>query len=446
MVVRELNQVEAAAAELWREDDAPSSLAAAYSHNQIIALRTGKEADWEKWARAKARNAKLAEQTEKLAALLESEGIEAHRKSDVAMVGLVTGVEIRMGDYRPIRFLPLVAQRERRPMKAALEYFLSQKNRYGKYTRYLVVSSGSAVPAFGEFKARHQKHTRDISRVASAADKEFGVEFLGRFTENTRKRRGSDELHSYNIHSNVLVCPRQKLTKQRWSEFLSWLHTEIPNVSIRDNGIIQSVEEIVKYMIKPDELTDITSSEAAWLYHQTLKARFMAPMGEFRAFIKQSAEQRIKYVRDPQNPKRLAPVEKEIRGTREDKPLTTTPKTPEQHILGTTTPQPIATPWTEPYVIIQNTKEHRSASTRYRLEVMQTAARRLWDAAGAPTPEKALRLADAALTGRTISLGKARRRRAFNLDTCSVTVPAVEMNRASTPPPDIQNPPNTEAA
>ncbi|WP_281829302.1 hypothetical protein [Lactobacillus amylolyticus] len=442
----ELNQVQAAAADLWREDDAPSSLAAAYSHGQVIALRTGKEADFQKWSEAKLRNKRLADQTENLAKLLESEGISARRNSDIAMVGLVTGEVIPMGDYRPVRFLPLVAQRERRPIKNALEFFLSQKNRYGKYTRYLVISSGVATPAFGDFKKRHQKHARDISRLAHESDKEFGVEFIGRFTEYTRKQRGNDVLHSYNQHSNVLICPRQKLTKQRWKEFLAWLHREIPNVSIRDNGRIESVEEIVKYMIKPDDLEDITSAETAWLFEETMKCRFTAPMGGFRDFVRQSHDQRIKYIRDPKNPKRLAPVEKEVRHKKEDKPLTTTPKTIEQHILGTTTPQPIATPWTEPYVIIQNIKEARSAATRYRLEVMQTAARRLWNQAGAPAPAKALEIASAAIHGRTISLGKARRRRAFNLDTCSVTVPGSAPNQASTPPPNIENPPDADAA
>jgi len=390
----------------------------------MIEAKTGGEVDADGWRDGVRRTARLNEQSASLAAALERCGISAYSDNDVTLVGLVTGEKRRLESYRPIRFIPSVAQRERKKYKAALEYFLQKTPGY-EYARYIVINDGDPIPAFGDLRREHMSRARKISKFASIARKDWGVETIFRGTEYTRKIRGDDDYYSYHLHNNLLLKPGW-YDPQKWEDFLRWANRFF-DYGFGDNGRVKKVEEIVKYMIKPDDLDGISDEEISWLYHETFKARFVSLMGDFRQFFKTLTDDRLKVLRAPGAKKQkggLVLVKKEYH-PKKDAPATDQERGISMNWLGTTTAMPAFSPFCEPCALIQNLGE-RPETGFHELEKEWTQwARHLWDEAGAPEPEKAVALGRALMAGDNVqSISKARSKRdSYRVHTYSVTVP-----------------------
>lgn len=395
-----------------------------HTHYSMIEAKTGGEVDADGWREGIRRTSRLNEQSASLADALERSGISARSDNDVTLVGLVTGEMRRLESYRPIRFIPSVAQRERKKYKSALEYFLPNFRGY-EYSRYWTITNGLPIYAFGDLRKAHQRRARQISKFASKARQFWGVEVIFRATEYTRKIRGNDQIHSYHLHNNLLLKPGW-YDPQKWEDFLMWAN-DFFSGGVTDNGRVRSVEEIVKYMIKPDDLMGISDEEVAWLYHETFKARFVAPMGDFKDFFKTLTEDRLKVLRAPGAKKAkggLVLVKKEYHPKRES-PATDQERGVSMNWLGTTTAMPAFSPFCEPCALVQNLGE-RPATGFHETEAEWTRwARHLWDEAGAPEPEKAVALGRALMSGDNVqSISKARLKRdSYRVHTYSVTVP-----------------------
>ena len=411
-----------------------------WTHNAVIAHRTGKEVDFEEWQVERERSVKIEEQTEIIARKLEEAGVSAYSGNDIVMVGLVTGVELPVGKYRPIRMLPLVAQRERRNMRNALEYFL-KTTRYGRYARYAVFTAPEPVPVFGPLKAVTAALARRISKWASEVCPKYDIEVLFRGMEVTRKVRGVDTQYSYHRHANVLYCPTRRIRKSEWSAFLRETHDYFDGWW-KDCRRLESVDEILKYAFKPDEIVAAGVEEVKWLYDETLKTRTAETLGPLRLFRRQSEEERVKFLRDPEGSGAIVKVTKSTRAVRSDdeKPVDTWDDELETgHLLTTTCPAPLATPWLEPFVLIQNRKAGLLREAAHDFEVMQIAARRVWDENGAPSPSVALAKASALIAGAAlVSLEKRRKRKQFKVHTRSVTVCDGFSDRHNSDPPVIR--------
>lgn len=402
-----------------------------WSHNAVIAHRTGKEVDFEDWQVEREQSVKIEEQTEVIARKLEAAGVSAYSGSDTVMVGLVTGTELPVGKYRPIRMLPLIAQRERRNMRNALEYYL-KTTRYGHYARYAVFTAPQPVPAFGPLKKVTAALARRISKWASEVCSKYDIEVLFRGMEATRKIRDVDVLHSYHRHANVLYCPTRRLSKKEWAAFLRETHEYFDGLW-KDCGRLVSVDEVLKYAFKPDEIMFASPEELKWLYEETFKTRTAETLGSLRVFRNKAEEERVKFLRDPEGSGAIVKVTKATRTRRtEERPVEFEyeDKEPTAHLLTTTCPVPLATPWLEPFVVIQNRKAGLLREAAHDLEVMQIAARRVWDENGAPAPDVALAKASALIAGAAlVSLDKKRRKRNFTVHTRSVTVPSDDGGR-----------------
>lgn len=397
-----------------------------HTHYSMIEAKTGGEVDADGWRDGIRRNEKLQKQSAALADALERRGIKARSDNDVTLVGLVTGEQRRLESYRPIRFLPTVAQRERKKYKNALEFLLTDTSEYS-YVRFCVINEGLPIRAFGDLRKAHQERSRKISKFSSIADRVWGVEVILRATEYTREQRGDDKFFSYHLHNNVLLRPRWYSPK-KWKKFLRWAKAYFNN-GFGDNGKVRSVEEIVKYMIKPDSLDGICDYEVEWLYQETFKARFLAPMGSFREFMGMLHDDKLKVLRAPGRNKekgRLTLVKKEYHPKR-DAPDTDRPEGVSMNWLGTTTAMPAFSPFCEPCALVQNMGSRPAPGFDQVHGEWKAWAKSLWDEAGAPEPAAAVALGRALMAGDNVqSISKARQKKAsasYRVHTYSVTVP-----------------------
>ncbi len=360
--------------------------------------------DPERWIERDQADAKLREQTAVLADILEAQGISARLDDEIAFVGLVTGRVDRMESYRPIRFLPAVAQRERRPVLNALRYF-HRKEHHGKYLRMMVVTAGQRVPLYGDLRETIQGLSRRISRWANEARDRFDVEILFRGTEFT-----IDADQTFHVHANVLYAPMHKLSKRRFRKFMRWSHGRLGRKHMRDCGRLAKPEEAIKYPFKPGDLDNLIADPKAivWLYEQTRRLKMVQPMGpfaEFRADLEASREKVVSLptARGPQ----LHRVRKKMRGgpfgkksvpSSDDDPA-------ENRIVAETLPQHRGSPYAESYILVQNftatPKTDFGADALDEIRGRRKDHLKYWDWNGAPDPETALAFADGLRATRT---------------------------------------------
>lgn len=348
------------------------------SHEGALAANTGRTHGDQAWEEGRERQVLLRQQTERLAALLEEAGIHTRLPSDVWMVGDVTGGVERAESWRAIRFLPLVAQRDRRPVASALKLWL----RTARYVRYAVVTSGERVPLGGDLKARQAEHTANIRRWSSEASERYGVELLLRATEYTVNDEG------VHLHSNIAYRLARPLPSPVWAEFLSWSRGRL-QAHWKDCGQLRDADEVVKYCVKPAELDRLDGDQVAWLFEQTYRAKMVQPLGGFADWLRGLERDRLKvaqvYGADGKSRFRLV-----TKMEREPSTGTGGGQAGENVICGRTLPQARWCPWSEPVSLVMGyTNAPTTADGVRRLALLrarQAEARTWWDANGAPDP------------------------------------------------------------
>lgn len=408
---------------------------------------------WE-WATSKKRRAELDEQTEALAALLEEAGIQSRGESDVVAISAVTGIVTPLVPYRPVRFLPSVANRDRRPMLNALRYWIEQEAEHPEYMRYAVVTAGEPVPAFGDLRGSLQSLARKISKWAHEAREIYDIEvhFRGsEFTRKTAEERGlsgyDPETVLYHPHANILMEPKHKLPKDgplSWDAFLKWSHDYL-DAHWQDCGRVQDVRELVKYVVKPGDLLGgqkpINADETRWLYETLFRLNLAQPMGEFKEFYSDLAKKGVKVVRVKNKNNeggKLRLVKKATKFDHSEKKQIERDEDEQAEvshngkaaniILGVTLPTWSNTPWAEPSILVQNYNPRcvsRRASERLiEIEYERYHARECWDASGAPDPSVALHIAQQWASKEGFNVKPFRRAAggSFNIYTSSLTV------------------------
>jgi len=383
----------------------------------ILAANTGWQQSPEQWRKASSRYQALASQTKRIALALESLGIRARLESDnVIDLGEVTGEFQTTENYRAIRFLPLIAQRERRPILNALRYF-HLHHALGKYLRYAVVTFGVRVPVFGDLRQSIQAGQRAISRWAHEADRDWNVAVLFRGIEFTVNLDRS--LHP---HANILYAPRQILSKERWSEFLSWTKRRLGGVIWKDCGRLEKPDEAIKYPFKPMELDILKRHDLAWLYHETKRLKLASPLRDFAEFRKELNKlgQKIVMV-NHKGGARLCRLRKSSRDNVERNKIDD--QVQENLILCRSAPQFRFGPYAQAVIRILNyTTEPKTILGRRRLEqinIYRNESRKFWDENGAPSPEIAIAVARGQANAKS---GEASKVRAFNVHTCRLSV------------------------
>lgn len=381
------------------------------STDDLLRLNTGWRADPEIWRRGQARRQVIREQTERIAAALESQGIRAHQLSPITALANVTGDKATEDGYRPICFLPSVAQREAGPVLKRLQYFLLHES--GRHVRYAVVTSGPRLTT--GLRSRIQELHRTVSRWAHESDKDWSVEVIFRRTEFTRDAAGT-----YHPHANVLYRPRARMSRTQWASFLAWSRRRLGAVW-HDAGGIRDLNEVVKYPFKPADVAAASAEELAWLYRETFRLKLSQPMGAFADFcrhldragekvasINRGGEVRLEIVARPK---------REMSG--EADPA----DEGENRILCRTAPSFRFGPYAQPITLLQNyTTSPRTVEGARRLAIIRAwnaEARVWWDRNGAPDPATARAVAAGQIAAHE---GEAARIAAIKVHTCSPTV------------------------
>lgn len=427
------------------------------THNSVLKSNSGWAIDPVAWARRAAAAAKLMEQNDRIAEALQRAGEDVIRPGGVTLISAVTNVIETQRVFRAVRFLPVVAARDRRPTVNGLKLFIHE-HPSARYFRYAVMTCAEPVPAFGDLRGAIQELSRRISSWAyevSTPDKNgecYDIEVLYRGIEFTRataverdaaaaergqpsdlsERYGADTV-LYHVHANVLYWPKRNIDKL-WPEFLRFTE-RFMDAHWRDNGKIEKVEEIVKYCSKPADTLAATDDELVWLYRQTQRLKICQPLGEFKEWMKELKKERKKVVRVHvgRGDGQLMRVKKGKRGgapdeddadddgnvieddeageDAPDKDFDDAPEPPPEKrqrlgdggpsaniVIGLTLPQWRHTPWAEPMIMVQNYDPLKlSTEDGADIREWQRQGRGWWDDAFAPPPEEALRVARMAI-------------------------------------------------
>lgn len=421
-------------------------------HTEAGNRNIGWELEARQWLAAKQRRAELEEQTERIADLLEAAGVQARLHTDVVAISAVTGLVTDLNAWRPIRFLPAVAARDRRPILNALRYWIDNEAERPDYIRYAVVTSGDLVPAFGGLRAALQDLARRVSKWAKKAREEYDVEVHFRGSEFTRKtaaERGLADRHPadlvlYHVHANVLFEPLRKLPAEgpgSWSEFLSWTRQEL-GAHWNDCGRVEDPREIVKYVVKPGELLEgeqpLQPKEAKWLHESLYRLNLAQPLGDFRMFYRSMRTNRLKAVRVRSERGTGGTIDLVQKGKkldhskREEREKESGGGCPKNLFIGVTMPMWQHTPWAEPMLLVQNYDPRpvgRAALERLQeIDFERMDARARWDKAGAPAPAVALSVASAWAQkgGLNVAPFRAARPAPYRVHTSRLTVPTQE--------------------
>lgn len=361
----------------------------ALSFEELLRRNIGWAQTPERWQEQRRRRQLLEAETACMADALEAEGIPVRlRNGDIVALGDVTGLVAPIECYRAIRFLPVIAQRDRRPMLNALRYY-QRHNPFGSYLRLAVVTSGKRLPLGGDLRERMQGLHRLISRFAHEARKPFGVEVVYRGTEFT-----VDPAIGFHVHTNLLYAPRGVLVGPRWQAFLSWAHRFF-GVHWCDNGRLVKPEEAIKYPFKPAELERLEGPALAWVYREIRGLKIAQPLGDFAQFWRALKHGRLKVllVDGPdgaklclvEKPKRPVPLGGSYRSRRRRSEAA-----PENEIICQIAPQSRFCPRAEPVTLVRNyTENPKTWEGLLRLEEIKDIRRRArarWDANGAPDP------------------------------------------------------------
>ncbi len=459
------------------------------THNAVLKGNCGWAIDPVHWAERAIASKVLAEQNDRIAQALQDAGEDVILKGGLTLISAVTNITVEQRIYRAVRFLPVVAARDRRPLVNGLKLFMTE-HRSSKYFRYAVMTCRELVPVFGDIRDAIQQLSRRISKWAHKIYKKYGMKVLYRGIEFTRataaerdaaaaeRGRASDLSNSfgvntalYHVHANVLYWPTRVVKPEEWPQFLRETHNAM-DAEWRDSGAVKKVEEIVKYCSKPADTLKATNDELVWLYQQTKRLKICQPLGDFKLWLKRLVDRREKVVRVRvgQGSGELMRVKKGKRGGASDDDdgdkaddiseandhessakETFTPAPPKEEreardppaniVIGLSLPQWRHTPWSEPMIMVQNYNADKlSDEDGYYIREWQREAREWWDDASAPSPEDALEVASVALesvqSGADMSsddICEAAQVARYIVHTCSSTVPDIESELDSIP-------------
>jgi hypothetical protein len=414
------------------------------THNAVLKGNCGWALDPVQWAERAIASKALAEQNDHIAQALQDAGEEVILKGGLTLISAVTNLIVEQRIYRAVRFLPVVAARDRRPLVNGLKLFMTE-HRNSKYFRYAVMTCNELVPMFGDIRVAIQELSRRISKWSHNVYKKYGIKVLYRGIEFTRataaerdaaaveRGRASDlserfkaDTALYHVHANVLYWPTRNIDTL-WPEFLTYTH-EFMRAEWRDNGKVKKVEEIVKYCSKPADTLKATKEELVWLYRQMKRLKICQPLGDFKLWLKRLVDRREKVVRvrvggggelmrvkkgkrggasdddDVDKAQDISEADDHEKSTKEA-PVTVLPKQdresadpPANIVIGLSLPQWRHTPWSEPMIMVQNYDADKlSDEDGYYIREWQREAREWWNEAGAPSPEDALEVARVAL-------------------------------------------------
>ena len=398
--------------EILRESDltdGKGSIFNPFDLEELIALDTGRQQSDTLWLAEQMRQKTIDEQSARAAEILEKQDWKAILDNDITFVGLITGEKKNPVKYRNTNCIMSVAQYNRREQGNSLRYYLSKN----PHSRYLTVAQGARIPAHDpNFRTKIQKFGRKISKFAMIAFHDWEVEVICRIFEMPR-----DSNRTYHLHANIVYRPLRIMSKQKWKAWLKFINKYFGHGS-KDNGTIQNVDEIVKYMIKGDDIENIMNedeSELLWLAQQTFNIRIFSSMGGYKTFRSDLKAEKRKVIIRKGKPviARKSSVFKcngkkyEIYIDEDGNEIKVLKERPEDardklnEALTITNPYFFCSPFAEPVAVVRNMKQYKNGrlldsyvDLEADLHPYRELAQRAWEANKAPSPELALQYAE----------------------------------------------------
>ena len=224
-------------------------------------------------------------QSKDIAEKLLSHGYDPYLPTDnqVSMIGLVSGAVFRLSPYRNINLIPEVAQRNRQPLLQEFDLFLKEHPKIKRYARYMVVTSGERFPIY-QFEDRLKAFNKQLGRYFEiSSNNSIDVILCSiEFTLN--------EDNLVNLHANIVSAPRKAFGPNGWSDWLSLTRKHFKNQILKDCGRVQDTKEIIKYVCKYNEISNLSSSWLVELAQALFKKQLVRPLGLFREFRKELKE------------------------------------------------------------------------------------------------------------------------------------------------------------
>lgn len=307
-------------------------------------LETGTSIPVDRFRESQKRKNALEQQTEDIAKILESGGIEC-RAGKVTMLGGVTGETKQVSQWRQLSILPTVARQKKAPLLRDLTYFLERKT--SRFARYMVITNGQRIPA-SELKQAVKDMNRRISKWAYEVKQLYKMDVVFRGLEFP-----IDENGLIHLHANVVYIPKTKLSDFEFKQFLQITHS-VMDAHLQDNGRLKNAHEVVKYALKNTELLNAKPELVCELALAVMGASLFAPMGSFRKFRQRLAKRHLRtlwYEGRLVIGKGRQQTEEQKRLIKESKEKTGAAKT--NRLVSILQPIAYFTPFKEPVIIIQ---------------------------------------------------------------------------------------------
>lgn len=355
----------------------------------------GSVADAATWATRERRHERNDAITRRIAGVLEDQGVRAFREGQAfALVGLVTGLFTPAAQqYRRIHFLPTVAAALRAQIANALDLYLST---HARHARYGVVTTGQRCEV-GEVRGRIIKLNRMISRWHHEVCAPLGIDVLFHAIELP-----CDDAQTFHVHANVLYQPTRYLQPRKWERFLRRTRAFFA-AHWADNGQLKDVREVVKYIMKGDEielLADRAPAVIAHLYRQLQGLHLVQALGSFRAFRHRLDQDALKVVPLYDGRRRRLVVVRRPKRPAQDRDAAASYAT--NQILGIDLPRAAFCRFREPVIRICNL-DVTSLWNNPGLRASAQQALADWSKNGAPPPHHIVREARDRLTVHTFT-------------------------------------------
>ncbi|HEU01529.1 MAG TPA: hypothetical protein ENH89_14555 [Aurantimonas coralicida] len=335
--------------------------------------------DWPTWLERDQRYRLQDELTRRIADVLEPAGVPVHRAGrGFALVGLVTGgIKPAEQPYRRIHFLPSVAAALRAELANALELHLATS---GRYARYAVMTTGQRCE-LDELRQRIIRLSRLVSRWHREICAPLGIVVAFRSIELP-----CDDAKTFHVHANVVYWPTHSIPKRPWRRFLRQTRAYF-GAHWKDNGRLKEVREVVKYVMKGDQVAHLADADPAALvalYHQLKGLHLVQPLGPFRTFRRRLDDAGLKVVAEYGPRRRRLVVTRRPTLPHRDLPQGGLP--PTNQVLGIDLPRAAFCNYREPVMRIGNL-DARTLWHDPQLLARAGEALADWTRNGAPPPQ-----------------------------------------------------------
>jgi hypothetical protein len=328
---------------------------------KIVQDESGREIPEEAFEKKRAERDLLMAQSIHIADMLESVGVPAYGESKLTMVGLLTGIEEPMIDFRNIVFIPAVAKRKRNRVLGDLEYFIQNH----PFSRMWVFTSGTRC-LIEQVADRIREVHRRISKLnGKPFMKAAGISIVFRATElgSLQRVEGKPTFH---IHCHAIVHLARKLGKDAWSMLLGKVR-EWWQFHFADARKVEMAREACKYVVKPGDLLNLTGPELKALHGQLFKLHLVQSLGPLRDQRRDREDTDLKFHRiSTALGTKLETVPNW--NTRPSAVLNPSAQPGTDMVLATLVPGPYFSRITEPAAIVMNRSKHslREKSDRLR--------------------------------------------------------------------------------